>query len=203
VLLRLTFGLSPYCGNAALISFARQLTGVAFVGLAVSGCAHYRDVSVLVVSAKTRKPVAGVEVATLYVPKPFSLASRRQDKQRTGPHGIALLRANYLSREPTLLGLSADEFSPMFCLEEASHTTIVAPYGCAPRRLDADLRKHPTATFELTGTPASRGDQRIASGETCRQRSWIAQLGIDLGAVWATLISPFQQQSICGSVVEK
>jgi hypothetical protein len=197
-------GLSSHRGIVAKGVALRQLICVVVVVVAGSGCAHYRDVSVLVVSAKTRQPLAGIEVATTYVPKPFSLASRRQDKQPTGEDGIAFLRANHLEREPTLLGLSRDEFSPLFCtVHEGILSLATADVAGALGRSEADLRKDPVVTFEVAEAPKRRADQPVPLSEIRAQPSWIAQLGTDLRAVWWSLSRLFQEEVACSGGLEK
>jgi hypothetical protein len=162
-------------------------------------------VSVLVVSERTRQPIKGIEVATLYVPKPFSLASRRQDKQPTGADGIAVLRANYLKREPTLLGLSEGDFAPMFCVSHDGATTLImAACEDEPQRSGTNLRKHPVVTFQLSPRSKKRGEGPVPSpSEVCAQRSAGAQLWTDLGAVWLSLSKPFRREVACGGPLEK
>ncbi|HEX7618665.1 MAG TPA: hypothetical protein VF480_08100, partial [Verrucomicrobiae bacterium] len=58
------------------------------------GCASYRTVSVQLIDDKTKAPIAGVTVATVYTPKPFSLASRKQAVSKSGKEGVVFLHAN-------------------------------------------------------------------------------------------------------------
>ena len=177
-----------------------------FVFLAFSGCASYRNVAVFVVREASRVPIAGVTVATVYTPKPFSLAARKQDRAVTNSRGLAFLRANYLRHEPTLFGFSRP-FMPAYCISQSFATITLIP-GCD--ETEPIFRQGKT---EISSVEFSIEDERlikmpknifhgvVTHGGGCTQPARPAQMKSDLLKAWAFIAYPFRRPFRCGGVV--
>jgi len=163
-----------------------------FVAL-FAGCANYRTVSVLVLNDKTKAPIVGVSVATVYTPKPFSLASRKQVMGKSRDDGIVFLRANYLKREPTLFGRSESSFAPSYCVDSPRYmNSEIWPSPNDTERIllrkPCESPSKPDITIELAPETDSTG----RPPDLCKQPSPLRQLGYDFSAAWKWMTSPFR-----------
>jgi hypothetical protein len=157
------------------------------------GCASYRTVSVQLIDDKTKAPIAGVTVATVYTPKPFSLASRKQAVSKSGKEGVVFLHANYLKREPTLFGRSEFSFAPSFCVDSPGYRN--SEIWPSPNDTEGILLRKPSEspskpdiTIELAPETGSTG----RPPDLCKQPSALRQLGYDFSAAWKWMTSPFR-----------
>ena len=157
------------------------------------GCANYRTVSVQVLDDKTKVPITDVTVATVYTPKPFSFASRKQVMNKSGKDGVVFLRANYLKREPTLFGRSEFSFAPSYCVDSPGYINseiwpspndteriLLRKTGESPSKPDFTIEIEPET--DSTGQPS----------DLCTQPSALRQLGYDFSAAWKWMTSPFR-----------
>ena len=162
----------------------------------LAGCAENHTVSVLVRN-DAKAPLSGVVVTTVYTPKPFSLAFRKQDRATTGRDGIAFLRANYLKREPTLWGRSDSSFVPEYCVDTPGY--LSTDFWSSPNDVEQILARGyggrpstPEVIIDLTAEPVVT----VHPPCLCIQPSVIKQLGYDFGDAWRWLASPFRRAQL-------
>jgi len=127
------------------------------------------------------------------MPEPFSFASRRQHRAITDRRGIALLRANYPRREPTLIGPSEFPYGPSYWIVKAGYMPII--FGPSMNDTERFLTRKPNETPTKPDISIGLWRGHRPSSETsnlCEQRSLPAQFLHDLGEAWRFISTPFR-----------
>ena len=139
----------------------------ATVLLLSTGCvSSYKHVMVSVVDSETHAPIPGVEVRTHYTEHGvLSRASRKVCTAYTGADGRAIVLANYLDHEPTVLfgtarGLFGPSFSVggtwLFMSERRERTLVARSNDFIPTEPDIVIERDSEATIERRRAESQR-----------------------------------------------